>query len=122
MNRNHLIQLLMKELRPSVNLTPWMLEDKVTEAVDAAMVGCEALQELIDRLYSGVVIFSYLKTDGSVRDAIRTLKPSLLDMLRATVEPKSGQRRSKRSDIVMYYDLKSEDWRCFRCENFISMK
>ena len=112
----------MKELHPSVNLSSGMLEHKVTEAVDAAMAGCDELEELTDRLHSGVVRFSYLKTDGSVRDVIGTLKPSLLDMLRATVDPKSGRRKSNRSEVITYYDLNSEDWRSFKPENFISMK
>ena len=119
MNRNYLIRSLVKKFNPFVGMAVWQLEAAVTDAVNAAMVDCNKLEELIDQLRSRVVRFSYRKADGSVREAIGTLKPSILDKL--VCETKSGRCKSSRSNQVTYYDLDCEDWRCFNPENFISM-
>ncbi len=119
MNRSRLIRLLTKKLEPSFNLSSWMLQQKVTEAVNDAMAESDELDELIEQLHSRVVRFSYRKADGSVREALGTLKPSMLDKLLA------GQQRKRNgfgsSDRIVYYDLDCEDWRCFNPENYISM-
>ncbi|MDE5963107.1 MAG: SH3 beta-barrel fold-containing protein [Alistipes sp.] len=119
MNRNYLIRVLVKKFNPFVGIPAWQLETAVADAVDAAMVDCNELDGFIDQLHSRVVRFSYRKADGSVREAIGTLKPSILDKL--VTETKSGRCKSSRSNQVTYYDLDCEDWRCFNPENFISM-
>ncbi len=119
MNRNYLIRTLLKKLDPFVRMSAWQLEAAVTDAVNEATIKCDELEALIDRLHSQVVRFSYRKADGSVREAIGTLKPSILDKL--VTETKSGRCKSSRSNQVTYYDLDCEDWRCFNPENFISM-
>ena len=96
-----------------------MLQQKVTEAVNDAMVGMDELEELIEQLHSRVVRFSYRKADGSAREALGTLKSSMLDKLLAGQERKRSGSGS--SDRIVYYDLDCEDWRCFNPENFISM-
>ncbi|MCM1351162.1 MAG: SH3 beta-barrel fold-containing protein [Alistipes senegalensis] len=119
MNRNYLIRTLVKKFNPFVGMSAWQLEAAVTDAVNEATAECDELEGLIDQLHSRIVRFSYRKADGSIREAIGTLKPSILDKLVA--ETKSGRRKSSRSNQVTYYDLDCEDWRCFNPENFISM-
>ncbi len=117
MNRNYLIRSLVKKFNPFVGMPTWQLEAAVTDAVNEATVKCDELEE--HRLHSQVVCFSYRKSDGSIREAIGTLKPSILDKL--VSKPKSGRCKSNRPNQVTYYDLDCEDWRCFNPENFISM-
>ena len=67
----------------------------------------------------GVVSFSYHKisADGKVRKAKGTLDPKLIP-----AELKDDERvKSPNNDIVTYYDLKREDFRSFRNEEFIEI-
>ena len=76
------------------------------------------LDEFINALQNRIVRFSYKKTDGSVREAIGTMKPSVLSTLSAKMQ--SGQKR-RSTGCIVYFDLEREDWRCFRPENFLSI-
>ena len=114
-----MIRLLTKKLNPYCGMTSWALEQKVTSAVEEAMAETSELEELLEQLHSRIVRFSYRKMDGSLREAIGTLKPSVLDKLSANTKPR--RRISSRSDCIVYYDLDREDWRCFCPENFVSM-
>lgn len=67
----------------------------------------------------GVVEFSYHKISagGKVRKAKGTLNPKLIPD-----ELKSDERiKSPSNDVVTYYDLKREDFRAFRKEEFIEI-
>ena len=119
MDNKRLIRLLTKKLNPYCGMTSWALEQKVTPAVEEAMAETSELEELLEQLHSRIVRFSYRKMDGSLREAIGTLKPSVLDKLSANTKPR--RRISSRSDCIVYYDLDREDWRCFCPENFVSM-
>lgn len=77
------------------------------------------LEDLLEQLHMRIVRFSYRKTDGSFREAIGTLKPSVLDKLSVGMKPR--RHTSWRSDCIVYYDLDREDWRCFCPENFVTM-
>ena len=72
------------------------------------------------KLASGVYRFSYLKKDGSIREARGTL-----DMSRIPEEhrPKSLSSapdvRPENYDTFPYYDINAGGWRSFRLDNFI---
>ena len=73
----------------------------------------------IEELRKRIVRFSYRKTDGTIREAIGTLKPGVLTMLSAS--SKSKPRSQGNRGCVVYFDLDREDWRCFCLENFITI-
>ena len=73
----------------------------------------------IEELRKRIVRFSYRKTDGTIREAIGTLKPGVLTMLSAS--SKSKPRSQGNRGCVVYFDLDREDWRCFCPENFITI-
>lgn len=118
MTENYLVSILTDELAPFTSLPFWQIQAKVCDAVHKAMRQTDGLDEFINALQNRIVRFSYKKTDGSVRDAIGTMKPSVLSTLSAKMQ--SGQKR-RSTGCIVYFDLEREDWRCFRPENFISI-
>lgn len=64
------------------------------------------------RMHYGVVSFSYIKKDGTMRKAHGTLKKSLLPDL-------VGSGRKPSADVFVYFDVDQENWRSFRRENLI---
>ena len=75
----------------------------------------EAIKE---RLTSGSVHFTYLKKDGTEREAYGTRNPGIINDYNATP---SGNGTEK-TRVITYYDLNSNGWRSFKVENFISFK
>ena len=119
MDNKRLIRLLTKKLSPYCSMTSWLLERQISSAVEETMEKISELDDLREQLHTRIVRFSYRKMDGSLREAIGTLKPSVLDKLSANTKPR--RHTSGRSDCIVYYDLDREDWRCFCPENFVSM-
>jgi hypothetical protein len=54
------------------------------------------------------VHFTYRKADGTIRDAIGTLRPGLIPVSK---EPKSPNLNDNPSLNLRYYDLQKEAWR-----------
>ena len=73
------------------------------------------LAKLKRLLKKGVVEFEYRKIDGSIRTATGTLKRSLIPD-----EYKDDERieKSNSDEVFRYYDIKKEDFRSFRKDNF----
>ena len=73
------------------------------------------LAKLKRLLKKGVVEFEYKKIDGSLRKATGTLKKSLIPD-----EYKDDERieKSNSDEVFTYYDIKKEDFRSFRKDNF----
>ena len=73
------------------------------------------LAKLKRHLKKGVVEFEYKKSDGSRRKATGTLKKSLIPD-----EYKDDERieKSNSDEVFTYYDIKKEDFRSFRKDNF----
>lgn len=75
-------------------------------------------EDFRDDLRIGVWRFSYIKKDGSIREARGTLKPALIPenkMPRNGFETDNGTP----AGTFVYYDIDAEDWRSFRLDNFI---
>lgn len=75
------------------------------------------LQRLRRLLRNGVVEFKYKKKDGSTRKAKGTLKKSLIP----ETDRGDDRIRNTNDDVVNYWDLKKDDWRCFLKKNFIEI-
>ena len=73
------------------------------------------LAKLKRLLKKGVVEFEYKKIDGSIRKAAGTIKRSLIPD-----EYKDDERieKSNSDEVFTYYDIKKEDFRSFRKDNF----
>lgn len=66
------------------------------------------------RMHYGVVSFSYIKKDGTTREAHGTLKRNLLPALVGT-----GRKPSK--DLFVYYDTEAQGWRSFYKHNLLTI-
>ena len=69
------------------------------------------------QLSEGKYRFSYVKLDGSIREAVGTLDMSLIPKEH---HPKGlTDSDTKSSNAFAYYDLKAGGWRSFCLDNFI---
>ena len=75
------------------------------------------LQRLRRLLKKGVVEFMYQKIDGTERKARGTLKPSLIP----EIDRGDDRIKNTNKDVLNYWDLKKDDWRCMRKDNFIKI-
>ena len=74
-------------------------------------------ERLRTAMQTGIVRFSYWKKDGSIREAVGTLRTVLIppDKRPHTTEDES----SVNYETFAYFDLYTNDWRSFRLEHFI---
>ena len=119
MDNERLIRILTGKLQSTLRAPYWPLRQQVEEAVTESTGFANEIDELVEELHKRIVRFSYTKTDGSVREAIGTLKPGVLNML--STSSKSKPRNQGNRGCVVYFDLDREDWRCFCPENFITI-
>ena len=68
------------------------------------------------KLATGIYRFSYIKLDGSIREATGTLNP---DLIPAENHPKNSGKTIPNYETFAYYDLDAAAWRSFRLDNFI---
>ena len=66
-------------------------------------------------LASGDVYFSYLKKDGTVREAYGTRNTNIINEYNASPKGNSAEKNG----VITYYDIEFEGWRSFKIENFI---
>ena len=67
-------------------------------------------------LKDGIVTFSYMKKDGSIREAKGTLNHLLIPTDKL---PKGTSTAKPNFSSVAYYDLERQDWRAFNVCEFI---
>lgn len=63
-------------------------------------------------LHEGIVNFTYIKKDGSTREAKGTLQQKFI-----TVSSSITNTRSKPDNIIAYWDLDKNGWRSFITDN-----
>lgn len=76
---------------------------------------------LESKMLKTAVKFSYKKKDGSIREAVGTLKRE--DMMcedGSLWEPK-GEAKPDVPSLLKYWDLVAMGWRCFNVSNFVKM-
>ena len=70
-------------------------------------------------LFDGVVAFTYLKKDNSIRDARGTLNPLLIPDEDKPKGMENGKLKMENYAIVNYYDLDKKGWRSFDIRLFV---
>ncbi len=68
------------------------------------------VNRLVEQLKAGVINFYYTKEDGTLREAIGTLK---IDLIPEDQRPKGIINRHEVVGSVAYYDLNRRGWRSF---------
>lgn len=99
MNKDELIKLFVERLK---------IADKEAE------LRASAILRLKEALGEGEVKFSYIKSDGTERVARGTLKSDRLPELKGTGRPTNF-------DLLLYFDLDKQSFRCFKKINFIKI-
>lgn len=75
------------------------------------------LNKVLKKLLKGKVAFSYITTDGRLRDAIGTLNLALIP---ADKHPKTAHGCNRADTTVRtYFDLSIGDWRSFAYARFV---
>ena len=74
------------------------------------------LVHLRGQMKKSIMIFSYFKKDGSIREARGTLSELIIP--HDIVERIKGQNEPNFS-VITYWDIDAPDWRCFRITDFI---
>ena len=102
-----------------------MHENMMSEAMDDAQ-----RKEFEKKLHEGAVKFKYTKKDGTERTANGTLKVDLMNLppkvedttqkqVDTSVDKQKKKERKRAPDLVCYYDLDANGFRCFKMANFI---
>ena len=93
--------------------TAWTIARQTGETFGTCLKKAWANTKLRSALKAGVVRFTFKKKDGSVREAVGTLRD--LDYQART------DRRSGNPTLQVYYDLEKEAFRCFKKANLITV-
>jgi len=88
--------------------TAWAIVGKYNSFSEALSSAWKSIK-LRAKLKSGVVSFSYKKIDGSIREAIGTLKdvPAVLGV------------KAPNYSLFTYFDLEANSYRCSKIENLL---
>lgn len=76
-------------------------------------------EELNEKLTAGIVTFKYLKTDGTVREAVGTTKIELIPEVQKPTTQNS--LFPTHSTTQRYYDFLKQSWRSLKKESVIQI-
>lgn len=77
---------------------------------------------LQSKMLEQAVKFQFRKRDGTIRDAIGTLKRALMVQEDGKLWEPVGESKPEPDSIVRYFDCEKGMWRCFSCVDFIAME
>lgn len=103
-----------KQLQNIMNLA-WQMVKSNGYTISEALKQAWQVIKLRVKMTKQVVKFTFKKVDGSIREALGTLKS---DETPQTVS--SGKKSSKA--VQVYYDVEKMAWRCFKVENLTSFE
>lgn len=76
---------------------------------------------LQSKMQEQAVKFQFKKKDGTIRDAIGTLKRALMKQEDGTLWEPKGESKPEPASVVRYFDVEKGSWRCFTCTDFIGL-
>lgn len=98
----------------SIFKTAWTyLKSGLISTMSAALKMAWNRYKLLSKLRTGIAAFTFIKADGTVRDAVGTLK--LKTSHTATTEKKVNL------EIVKYFDTMANGWRSLRLDSLITI-
>ena len=74
-------------------------------------------------LSENIVSFTFEKKDGSIREAIGTTSPKVIQKHVLVDDNKTEKKKKKKTndDLIIYFDLDLEAFRCFHIDRFIKI-
>ena len=93
------------------------------ELVSLGIDGFKAdeIMKLQEKMLERAVKFQFKKKDGSIRDALGTLKRALMVQADGTLWEPKGPQKPACPTTIGYFDLEKQMWRCFTCTEFIGL-
>lgn len=76
---------------------------------------------LQSKMREQAVKFQFKKKDGSIRDAIGTLKRALMKQEDGTLWEPKGEGKPEPASVIRYFDIEKGMWRCFTVTDFIGL-
>ena len=81
------------------------------------------IQDLRKALYEGVVLFEFIKKDGTLRHARGTTSPELIPQENVPLGKLTPEQRACRErTTVAFYDIDAKGWRCMRIDTLWSYR
>jgi hypothetical protein len=93
------------------------------ELVSLGIDGFKAdeIMKLQEKMMEQAVKFQFKKKDGSIRDALGTLKRALMVQEDGTIWEPKGESKPEPASIIRFFDVEKGLWRCFTCTEFIGL-
>lgn len=93
------------------------------EIVSLGIDGFKAdeIMKLQEKMLEQAVKFQFRKKDGSVRDAIGTLKRELMVQEDGTIWEPKGEAKPEPATVIRFFDTVKGLWRCFTVTEFIGL-
>ena len=85
-------------------------------------IKAEEIMLLESKMMEQAVKFQFVKKDGSIRNAVGTLKRDLMKLADGTLWEPKGESKPENPAIVKFFDVEAQGWRCFSCISFIGME
>lgn len=76
---------------------------------------------LESKMLERAVKFQFRKKDGTIRDAVGTLKRGLMRLADGTIWEPKGEAKPEKPGVVNYFDIEKQMWRCFIPTEFIGL-
>jgi hypothetical protein len=76
---------------------------------------------LQEKMMERAVKFQFRKKDGSIRDAVGTLRQNLMLQVDGTMWTPKGESKPEPISVVRFFDVVNGAWRCFSCVDFIAI-
>lgn len=76
---------------------------------------------LQSKMTEQAVKFQFKKKDGTIRDAIGTLKRALMKQEDGTLWEPKGDGKPEPASVIRYFDIEKGMWRCFTVTDFIGL-
>lgn len=85
-------------------------------------VKADEIMLLESKMLETAVRFQFKKKDGSLREAVGTLRREKMVKQDGSVWEPVGSERPDVPTLVKYWDLTVQDWRCFNVFNLVSVE
>lgn len=76
---------------------------------------------LESKMLEQAVKFQFRKKDGTIRDAVGTLRRDLMKQEDGTIWEPKGPQKPECPTTIGYFDLEKQMWRSFICTEFIGL-
>lgn len=82
----------------------------------------ENVMLLESKMLEQAVKFSYRKKDGTVREAVGTLKRELMKLKDGSLWAPKGEAKPECAEKIDYFDIEAQWWRQFSVQNLVAVE